>query len=484
MTFVLLAVVLALPSAIFAAPIPVPPTAQADWRRDGIDEQVKTALTGQGWRLENDGRVLGPMTKAPVAKAVLEKAVLDLREKKRAALPAHLPPALAVAIPGSESGLNKVKALADADMSRVASYFDGGRTMTSREAAVPPISAGTPGPSVDLPYFTPREQLVGEKILAAAEAAISRDPFGKAVLARLKGKNGMPELPPILIEDQNGPAIAQYDIRRKAIVLDREVVLASVVATVPPRQASALRASLSTRAALLAHLEAHSEAVSAVVKDNDVVIVHELTHAWQDRRDTIFREIARGNLPNVQPLEYEEEAYKTKNMYLHSKLQHDPASVKMDAELSDYIAMMQDPVFWKKELFKGLNASSPSRALPFQSIQDIQAGRVSRTQGRTVVTSDEQQAKALDLRALGRGQTALAALVTTHDSRMSQINAKIDQGGPDSDKALGSYYLVQARTAARSSDRSFLLDQAEQYAKAAEDAVVIEKINKTRERRE
>ena len=56
------------------------------------------------------------------------------------------------------------------------------------------------------------------------------------------------------------------------------------------------------------------EAISAVVKDNDVVIVHELTHAWQDRRDPVFREMTRGNLPDTTPLEYEEEAYKTKKL--------------------------------------------------------------------------------------------------------------------------------------------------------------------------
>ncbi len=502
----ILALILAFPPAIFA--IDAAPTDSADWRRDGVDDRVKAALTGQGWRLEDDGRALDPKTKTAVTKAALDQAVRNLRQGARRAaletvnllltsgkpleiadtqkietLSGDLPPTIVAAILDPKSDMNKVKAMVDADLSRVAAYFDGGRTLADRQAAAQPVSAGTLGPRVDLPYYTAREQSVGEKIRASAETEIGRDPFGKTVLSRLN-THGKPDLPPVVIEDQNGSIVAQYDFRRRAIVLDREGVLSSLVATVPPRQASVLRAALATRSALMTYLEAHPEAVSAVVKDNDVVIVHELTHAWQDRRDPIFREIARGNLPDTQPLEYEEEANKTKNMYLHSKLRNDPASVKMDREFTDYTMMMQDRGFWKEALFKDLNDTSPSRALPLGSIQDIQAGRVARMESRAVVTTDDQQAKALDLSALGRGHKELAALNAAHDSRMAPINDKIDRAGPDSYKVLGSYYLIQAQFAARSTDRGALLDQAERYAKASGNAALIEDVRRAKERKE
>lgn len=505
---ILLVGMLALPSAALAAPAPAPPEVQADWRRDGVDERVKAALTSSGWRLEDDGRALDPKTKAPVTKAVLDKAVLDLRQgaqraaleavnlmlasgaplspqdkEKIATLSADLPPALVAAILDPRSDMNQVKRMAGADLSRVASYFDGGRTLADREAAAHPISAGTPGPRVDLPYYTPLEKSVGEKLQSSAQAEIGKDPFGKTVLSHLN-TNGKPDLPPIIIEDQNGSVVAQYDTRRRAIVLDREGVLASVVGTVPPRQASALRASLSTRAALMSYLEAHPEAVSAVVKDNDVVIVHELTHAWQDRRDPIFREMTRGNLPDTTPLEYEEEAYKTKNLYIHSKLKNDPASVKMDRELEDYKTMLQDVEFWEIELRRNLNGASPSRALSLQSIQDIQAARVARTKGRSVVTGDDQRAKALDLSAMGRGQKELAALKAAHASRSAPLNAEIDKAGLDSYKVFGSYYLVQAQFATRPTDRSALLDMAESNAKASGNAVLIEEVRKAKEKKQ
>lgn len=480
---------------------------QADWRRDGVDERVKAALTSQGWRLEDDGRALEAKTKAPVTKDVLDKAVLDLRQGARRAaletvnlmlasgkplspedqqkietLSADLPPVLVAAILDPRSGMNQVKALVDADLSRVVSYFDGGRTMAAHAAAARPVSAETPGPRVYLPYYTPLEKSIGEKIRAFAAVEIGRDPFGKTVLSHLN-TNGKPDLPPIVIEDQNGAVVAQYDIRRRAIVLDRESVLASVVGTVPPSRAFALRTALTTRTALMEYLSAHPEAVSAVVKDNDVVIVHELTHAWQDRRDTIFREITRGNLPDATPLEYEEEAYKTKNLYLHSKLQNDPASVKMDRELEDYTDMMQNPELWEKDLMKTLNDSSPSRALPLRSIQDIQAARLARTRGRAVLTNDDQRARTLDLSAMGRGQKELTALKAAHDCRSALLNGKIDEAGLGSYQALGGYYLVQTQFATRSTDRIALLDLAERNAKASGNAVLIEEVRKAKERK-
>lgn len=503
-----LAVILALSPASLSAQAPAAAAAQADWRREGVDDRVKAGLTSLGWRLEDDGRALDPKTKAPVTKAVLDKAVLDLRQgAQRAALEtvnlmlstgkplspedrskvetlaADLPPGLAAAILDPASDMNKAKAMADAGLARVAAYFDGSRTMADRQAAAQPVSAGTPGPRVDLPYYTASERSVGEKLQASARAEIGRDPFGKTVLSRLNA-GGKPDLPPIVIEDRSGGVAAQYDYRRRAVVLDREAVLASVVGTVPPRQASALRASLPTRAALMSYLETHPEAVAAVVKDNDVLIVHELTHAWQDRRDPIFREMARGNIPDTQPLEYEEEAYFTQNLYLRSKLKNDPASVKMGRELNDYILLGHGFDSYRGALAADLEAASPSRALSLRTIHTIETERIERTQNRPVTTSAEQQAKSLDLLAMSRAQKELLALEKSHAERMVSIKAAVDSDKADRFKLLGSYYLVQARHAERSTDRSAWLDQAERYAKAAGNAALLDEVRKEKERKE
>ncbi len=504
----LFALTLALPSAVFAAPAPAAPSAPADWRREGVDDRVKAGLTSQGWRFEDDGRALDPKAKVPVTKAVLDRAVLDIRQDARRSaletvsvmiasgkplegedlakidtLSADLPPGVVAALLSPKPDLLKAKTLAEADLNRVAAYFDGSRTLADRQAAAQPVSAGTPGARANLPYYTTLEQSVGEKIQSAARAEIGRDPFGKVVLSRLNVK-GTPALPPIIIEDQAGDVAAQYDYRRGAVVLDREAVLSSITGTVPPRQAGALRVSLSSRAALMAYLDAHPEAVAAVVKDHDVVIVHELTHAWQDRRDPIFREMARGNIPATQPLEYEEEAYKTKNLYLGSKLKNDPASVKMDEELRDYESMTRGVGPWTQALFTGIENASPSRALPLKSTRAIEAERLARARRRAVATSEEQQAKALDLAALTRGGRELAEFERAHARRAASLDAQIMREQAESFKRLGSYYLVQAITAARAPDRSTFLDQAERYAKASGSKPLLEEVRKAKERNE
>ncbi|MBI2789245.1 MAG: hypothetical protein HYX59_11235 [Elusimicrobia bacterium] len=503
-----LAVILALSPASLSAQAPAAASAQADWRRDGVDDRVKAGLTSLGWRLEDDGRALDPKTKAPVTKAVLDKAVLDLRQGARRAaletvnlmlstgkplqpedrskietLAADLPPGLADAILDPASDMNKVKAMADAGLARVADYFEGSRTLADRQAAAQPVSAGTPGPRVDLPYYTASERSVGEKIQASARAEIGRDPFGKTVLSRLN-VDGKPDLPPFVIEDQSNGVVAQYDYRRRAVVLDREAVLASVVGTVPPRQASALRASLSTRAALMSYLDSQPEAVAAVVKDNDAVIVHELTHAWQDRRDPIFREMARGNIPDVQPLEYEEEAYKTKNLYLRSKLKNDPVSVKMNDDLVDYEMMTNGVELWEQGLFDGIEGASPSRAIPLKGVRAIEAARLERVRNRAVTTSEEQRAKALDLQALTRGNRQLTDLESAHAKRMAALNPSIENAQKASYRDLGNYYLVQALRADRAPDRSTYLDRAETYAKASGNKALIEEVLQAKEKKQ
>jgi len=514
----LLAFTLALPSAVFAAPAPVAATdvptggeaaMQADWRREGVDDRIKAGLTSQGWRFEDDGRALEPKSQAAAAKGVLDKAVRDLlMDARRAALEAvnvmldpnrtpeltdgarlamlaqDLPPGLAKAVLDPKSDLAKTRAMAVAELDTVASYFDGSRTMAERQAAAQPVSAGTPGPRAAHPYYTAQENSVGDKLRDSAASVIGQDPFGMIILSRLNGRNGKPDLPPVVIEDQSGDAVARYDIRRGAIVLDREGVLSSIVGAEPPAKRAALRTALSTRAALLAYLDAHPEAVATVARDNDALIAHELTHAWQDRRDPIFREMARGNLPAAQPLEYEEEAYKTKNLYIRSKLKHDPASVKMDEEFRDYTVMTHGAVSWTQELFRKIQDASPARAMSVKSARAIEDDRLARARKRAVSTTEEQRAKALDLVILTRGARQLAEFERAHGRRAAALDKEIEGGRAESYKHLGSYYLVQARTAPRAPDRVTFLDRAERYAKASGSKELLEEVRKAKDKKE
>ena len=501
-----LVVWLALAPAALAAPAP-----QADWRREAaVDERVKTGLSASGWRFEEDGRALDPKTKAPADKSALDKAVRDLLQGARRAalekanlllskprkdwepadfaaantLASELPPGLAKGLLDPKSDPAKLKAMADAELSSVAAYFDGSKTLADRQAAASPVTAAPSGPRVDLPYFTSAEKIAGDKLRAAAAAEIGRDPYGKTVLARLNGPDGKPDLPPILIEDQGGSVVAHYDMRRQAVILDRELTVASIVGSVPPRHRIALRESLATRAALLSYLSAHPEALSAVIKENDVVLVHELTHAWQDRRDPVMRETVRGNIPEMQILEYEHEAYLTKNLYIHSKLKNDPASVRIDDEFADYTVMMHGQKNWRDDLFKRLGGQSPSRALTTEDAEAIMAARIDATKKRATPTTEEQQAKALDLAGMTRGAKQLAALRAAYTARIAPLQNDISRYlAPERARLLVTFYLGKAEHAESDADRIALLDKAGWAANSTQDPVLIEAVRKAKEKK-
>lgn len=502
----LLAVFMACAPALRAAPGPAVPLASvnADWRRDGVNEREQAALKSQGWRLEPDGRAISPKTKAPVPRAELLKVLSDLRNGARRAalervnlllsegkplgqeeleivdaLAPDLPAGLVTALKDPKSTPASLRALADADLSKVAAYFDGSRTLGDRMAAASPVRAVEGGRRADLPYLSLDEQRLGDALRDASVRAIGADPFGKTVLSRLNGSDGKPDLPPILIGDL-GRAVAVYDPRRQSVVIDREILLTSVVEDAPPPQRAALRRKLGTDAALVAHLLANPSAVEAFARKNDVVMVHEFTHAWQDRRETVLREIARGNLPDAQILEYEEEAYITKNLYIHSKLKHDPASVTEDDEFRDYLHMAHGARSWREQLLETLERSSPAYALDIVSVGKILRARVDSTTRRTISTQDEQRNKALDLSALRRGNTALSPLSSSMSSRLSSLYADADKASIERLSRLAIYYLGKAQSATNPVERSVKLGNAERYAKASGDKKILEAVNRER----
>lgn len=504
-----MAVILALPPAAFAAPGPTVALAQvpADWRRDVTVEREQAALKAQGWRLEDDGRAISPKTKAPVTRGELIKAVTDLRNGARRAalervnlmlesgrpldseelavvnsLAADLPPGLVKALNDPKSSPASLRAMADGDLAKIAAYFDGSRTLSDRQAAAAPVRAVEGGKRADLPYLSIDEQKLGDSLRAATVKAISADPYGRTVLARLNGADKKPDLPPILIGEL-GQAVAVYDARRQAVVVDREILLTSVVEDAPPAQRAALRSSLSAKGALQAHLIANPSAVAAFARKNDAVMVHELTHAWQDRREPVLREIARGNLPDAQILEYEEEAYITKNLYIHSKLKHDPASVREDEEFADYISMAHGLKSWSAALTAELTKKSPAFAMSSASAAKIQRARLTRTIARAVGSQDEQRDKALDLVGLSRASLSLDSMSSRMKLRLAPLQDAASKTSVERLTILTTYYLGQASRAPNAIERSVRLDKAERYARASGDKALIDAVMKEKARK-
>ena len=475
-----------------AAALPAGDAAAADWRQAGLPDAMQGALRGAGYGLLDDGRVLDPKTRAsltaPELSAAVNRIILSTQrlslERLRlllareplgdsdraaaAALKGNLPEDVAQAL-DSKAGLADLRALADGDLTRIASSFDGARTPAERAEEAAPVRAGDPGPRAALPYFDPSERSLGDALRSAAAARIAKDPFGRTVLARLDG-----HIPPIVVENLSGD-VAEYDYRRRAVVLDQAALAAAVADGVPARDRGALEKTLSSRRSLIDYLNVHPEAVAAFAAQNDVLLVHELTHAWQDRRDPIMQEMSRDALPAAVVIDYEEEAWLTKNIYLQSKLKHDPSSVADDVELSDYRKMSVDPGSWLRDL-RADYAGAASNAMNLETARTIQEHRLEMARARPVADRDAQAAKSLDLLALTRADRDLAAAVEKETERVRALLGGAGRDQASSSALLAAYYLQFALKAPNAVEFSVRIQKAEDYAVQSGDAALLEKV--------
>jgi len=497
-SLLLAASLLAAAPVLRAQPAPPAPASAADWRKAGLDADARQALAGSGYRLEDDGRVLDPRTKAALTEAELAAALAELGmgarqlalERLRLLLSKDsLTPADQDAVRALKAGLpdDVVKALdagaaaaelrrlADQDLSRIAAYFDGARTAQGRLDAAAPVRLGAPGPRAPLPYFDDSERRLGDALRASAAAAIGRDPVGRAVLSRLNGRDGKPDLPPIVVEDAPGGEVAVYDYRRRALVLDRGALRDAVVGAVPAPQRAALRSSLPDRAALAAYLNAHADAVAAFARANDALLVHELTHAWQDRREPVMQEMARGHLPPALAVDYEIEAWTIKNLYVASRLRRDAGAAIDPFELADYESMTADHASWIADLTARYLAAAPN-AMDLKTVADLQGQRVARTRSRIVSTTAEQADKSLDLLTETRAERGLNAAVDAEGGRLKSLGRQAAAAAARAPRLLALHYLAAARAAPDAVEAAAALQRAEEFASAAGDAALLAKI--------
>ena len=253
--------------------------------------------------------------------------------------------------------------------------------------------------------------------------------------------------------------------------------MVSITGYYPPKEAAALRKTLASHDALLAYLKAHPGAVTMFVERNDVVLVHELTHAWQDRRDPVMQAMIQGDIPVAQILEYEKESFLTKNIYLHSKLKNDPTSVINDEELTDYVAMMNGRRTWWRQKRDDYRTQSPAFALDLSEVSAIQKWRLAEAQAKLAATPAQRQ----EVRALTQGRKELTALDAAQTRRIAALESAADRSAPERHNPLGMYYLKVAQEAAQGPDRIVLLQKAEDSAKASGDKALIASVRKAKD---
>jgi hypothetical protein len=185
--------------------------------------------------------------------------------------------------------------------------------------------------------------------------------------------------------------------------------------------------------------------------------------------------MSRGTLPAAVVIDYEEEAWLTKNQYLASKLKHDPASVADDVELADYRAMTANPDAWLRDL-RSNYAGAASNAMNISTARAIQEHRLELARARTVANSAEQAAKSQDLLALGRASKELAAADTDERKRVTALLSGAQGGQASSYSLLAEYYLQSALNATGLVDYSVRIQKAEDYAVKSGDAELLAKV--------
>ncbi len=467
-------------SLLAAAPARAADARAADWRRAGLSDAMKEALRGERLRLEDDGRVRDAGTNLALTRDQLFEMIsrikfgtqrlalerLDLILSRGSLGPAgraaaealkpNLPEDVARSL-DEYASLGKLRRTTAAGMSRIADYFDGARSFPGR---VRPSWANAPRS-----YSDESGSALGRRLRGAVVKRLAADPVGRRVLARLAGADGKPALPPIVVEDASDPA--QYDYRRRVLIVDGAAALASVTSGVPPKDRAALATMISAPPALTAYLNVHPEAVASLIASNDALLVHELMHAWQDRRDPVMREMARGGLPLALIVDYEVEAWTTKNLYIASRLKNSPGVPVDINELRDYRRMLEDPARWAVELRRRYAAAAPN-AMDLDDLQEMQRRRIAFIRERT--------ARAANVRAMTRARRTLEASAAAISTRLAALAAEAGRAAKSAEGPLAEHYLALALDAPRRVDCSALIETAERYAGRSGDAELLGKV--------
>jgi hypothetical protein len=365
--------------------------------------------------------------------------------------------------------MGRVVAMAGLEGGGAPRAFDGGGP---GGAAVAPGVGTRP----EFPYNSIEAQRAGESIRAAAAARLSQVERGRLILSRLNGRDGTPALPPFLIGDA-GTATARYDVDRRAVLIDRDAAVTALLDGIPAADRAARRQALARPGALNAALAADPAAVRRLVDANDALFAHELTHAWQDRRDPLWREMRDGHVPPAVVFEYEEEANLEKNLYIDALLRADPGASVDPVELEDYRAMMRDYRQWRRELLNTYRGADGDMLKELSEVRALARSRIAELEAAPVRSDQEQRRNAESLRGMRRGARAIDGLATAHAVRIRELQSgSLLAAQRGSDRTLARHFLRVASAASSSVERSVALHKALDHARASGDAALIEQI--------
>jgi hypothetical protein len=228
------------------------------------------------------------------------------------------------------------------------------------------------------------EQVVGDGFSSDVQANFLRTESGRELLGRFRNPRGGSDLPKMTVlklsqrpgDAGYGAAAAVYDDSSHTVILSHWYVVGQVLAGVPREERERLGAKLANSQELARYLHDHPDQRAAVSDRMDVAIFHELTHAWQARRDALSVETARGNAAGGIILAHEHEAFDAMFHYMHEKIMRDPASAMRSEWYGGYLAMIADPVKYRDQITRQYQATFTGSA-DFKTLKQIQAERES-----------------------------------------------------------------------------------------------------------
>lgn len=345
--------------------------------------------------------------KPPSAAVLARLAELEARGEK-------LPESILRAFADRTLTAGALRGRAEGTYAEALRAWEGSRGLKDlADAALPPVS-GYNVPALRKGRIEAWEQVIGDGFSSDMQALFSRTEAGRELLGRFKDAKGRPDLPKMTVLKMSqrpndagyGGAAAVYDETSRTVILNHWFVVGQILAAAAPAERAKLGAQLVDSRALAEYLRAHPAARAAVADRVDVTLFHELTHAWQYRRQTLGVETMRGNAPSGIILAHEHEAFFGMYRYLHEKLMRDPDAAVRSPDFGGYLAMMNDPEKYRDQITRQYQAGIAA-STDFKTLEQVQAER-RKVLGVPAGSGPVAWARALLERAgLSRGDAAL-----------------------------------------------------------------------------
>lgn len=431
-----------------------------DARSESLDAETWIALQGDGFRLDEvtchfqqkgrpASRLEVRLFRFLVGQGKELAAVESLRAALGAAAPGQrIPPEILAKLqqmkaaqlrlpPGLEAKLtaaaNVREALAAVDQAHEASarFWDAQTGLGLRLKAALPVVTGWTTAEKPAAYAGEAEARVGKLLNSDVQSLLAQYAPGAELMARFKGRDGKTRLPAVRIlklsqrpgDAGYGNAGAAYDPQSDSVTLNYWYVVRYAVGAAPEAERARLAKDFADPARLSAYLAQHPGVRRSFLQSCDQDLFHELIHAWQSRRTKLDVEMLRGNLPAMNPLEKEHEAFREESRYLHAKLMKAPAEAMKSPWLDSYLALLGSYDEFREGITRQY-MSTFGGSLDAPTMEQIQKARrgLARRLGSRSAADWAQQA--LKLVGLGRGDEALREFRTDQDARSREFVQK------------------------------------------------------------